>query len=265
MELRFSSLDAAVAEQEAIVPTALPTDFATAKVAYLAGAEWVVRSKAFFTLEDHVTDYVTTLQDHSCLYKRLAFFAEAPDDKCKLHKRRVDMLAGIEKELNPQYFLQVCRQLQYELAETVQEMAYQKRSKFSDANPPDAHAHKKINKLTMQAIRWYQSFVDSCRDLKTNEVPEQLEDTVVRPFLRAKFQQADLWRRVLVGSAADYVANSQRSIALYNECIAYCAVEKNSDPNYHQFAEELALAKEMVQMIPIKMRKELDAAAAAAR
>lgn len=34
------------------------------------------------------------------------------------------MLSAIEKELNPQYFLAVCRQLLYEMAETSNEMMW---------------------------------------------------------------------------------------------------------------------------------------------
>jgi len=34
-----------------------------------------------------------------------------------MHKRRIDMLLALVKDLNPQYFLAVCRQLDYELGE----------------------------------------------------------------------------------------------------------------------------------------------------
>lgn len=43
----------------------------------------------------------------------------------------------ITKELNPQYFLQVCRQLQFEVAESYQEMMNLKCSMHSNANPPN--------------------------------------------------------------------------------------------------------------------------------
>ena len=34
-----------------------------------------------------------------------------------MHKRRIDLLEAVVKQLNPQYFLLVCRQLNFELAE----------------------------------------------------------------------------------------------------------------------------------------------------
>ena len=35
----------------------------------------------------------------------------------KMHKRRIDMLGALVSQLNPQYYLLVCRQLDFELAE----------------------------------------------------------------------------------------------------------------------------------------------------
>lgn len=42
-----------------------------------------------------MTDHVEILQDHSALFRILAFFEEDLDARCKMHKRRIDMLEPI--------------------------------------------------------------------------------------------------------------------------------------------------------------------------
>ena len=42
--------------------------------------------------------------------------------RCKMHKRRIDLLTPILSEINSQFYLQICRQLQYEIGEIYSEM-----------------------------------------------------------------------------------------------------------------------------------------------
>lgn len=46
-------------------------------------------------MEGHVTDHVEILQDHSALFRTLAFFEEDLEARCKMHKRRIDMLEPV--------------------------------------------------------------------------------------------------------------------------------------------------------------------------
>lgn len=46
-------------------------------------------------MEGHVTDHVEILQDHSSLFRILAFFEEDLEARCKMHKRRIDMLEPV--------------------------------------------------------------------------------------------------------------------------------------------------------------------------
>ena len=39
-----------------------------------------------------------------------------------MHKRRIDLLTPILSEINSQFYLQICRQLQYEIGEIYSEM-----------------------------------------------------------------------------------------------------------------------------------------------
>lgn len=46
-------------------------------------------------MDGYVTDHIEILQDHSALFRGLAFFEEDLERRCKMHKRRVDMLEPI--------------------------------------------------------------------------------------------------------------------------------------------------------------------------
>ena len=46
-------------------------------------------------MDGFVTDHIEILQDHSALFRALAFFEDDLERRCKMHKRRVDMLEPI--------------------------------------------------------------------------------------------------------------------------------------------------------------------------
>lgn len=54
-----------------------------------------LQAKEYFQMEGHVTDHVEILQDHSALFRTLAFFEEDLEARCKMHKRRIDMLEPV--------------------------------------------------------------------------------------------------------------------------------------------------------------------------
>lgn len=136
-----------------------------------------------------MTDHVEILQDHSALFRTLAFFEEDLEARCKMHKRRIDMLEPvcngklsfvflfnfftsikvirslrqsrahgfcIPTELNSQYYLMIRRQMMFELAETYEEMMNLKMTRANtqaDAQALDKHSIKKINHLCSSAVK----------------------------------------------------------------------------------------------------------------
>lgn len=53
------------------------------------------QAKEYFLMDGYVTDHIEILQDHSALYRSLIFFEEEAEARCKMHKRRIDMLEPI--------------------------------------------------------------------------------------------------------------------------------------------------------------------------
>ena len=60
----------------------------------------------------------------------LIFFEPEEDRQFKMHKRRIDLLEGVYKELNPAMYKLLCRQLIFEIGETYSSMMDLKSAKL---------------------------------------------------------------------------------------------------------------------------------------
>ncbi|KAJ8359922.1 hypothetical protein SKAU_G00164470 [Synaphobranchus kaupii] len=249
----FGSSDTfdSICSLEEKVSCALPLDFDEARGVFLTGQTHVTLAKEYFQMDGHVTDHIEILQDHSALFKALSFFEEDLERRCKMHKRRVDMLEPMCRDLNAQYYLLICRQLQFELAETYYEMMDLKLAIADKQDELDSHTIKKFNHLCTASMKYYQMFLDSVRS-PDGKFPEKLEDEVLRPALVAKFRIARLHSRLISASPAAQMENISSSLGCYNFLVEYC----QTHPEARQAVEtELELSEEMVSLLPLKINR----------
>ncbi|XP_028845234.1 KIF-binding protein [Denticeps clupeoides] len=233
------------------VSCTFPLEFEEARAIFLVGQEYVNQAKEYFQMDGHVTDHIEILQDHSALFKVLAFFEEDLERRCKMHKRRVDMLEPICKDLNAHHYLLVCRQLQFELAEAYNEMMNLKLSLADRQDDLDAHTVKKFNFLCASSIKYYQMFLDSLRS-PDGKFPDQLENDVLRPALVAKFCVARLQSKIITTSLSVQLENLNRSLEDYSFVVQYC----EQHPEAKNAAEtELELSEEMLTLLPLKINR----------
>ncbi|XP_053547846.1 KIF-binding protein isoform X2 [Bombina bombina] len=233
------------------VTCSYPLDFKEAREVFLIGQNYINEAKEYFQLDGHVTDHIEVTQDHSALFKVLAFFEADYERRCKMHKRRVDMLEPLCKELNPQYYLLVCRQMQFELADTYYEMMDLKVAIGNKLEEMDSHTIKKINSLAQSAIKYYNMFLDSLRNPE-KKFPEKLDEDVLRPAMVAKFHMARLYGKLITTDTKKQIENMQTSLSCYSFLVDYC--EKYEEAV--KFVEtELELSKEMVALLPARMER----------
>ncbi|NXN98724.1 KBP protein, partial [Rhinopomastus cyanomelas] len=242
--------DSVLAMEEKVSST-YPLDFQEAREIFLVGQNYVQEAKEFFQVDDYATDHTEIVQDHSALFKVLAFFEEDYERRCKMHKRRVDMLEPIYAALNPQYYLLVSRQLQFELAETYYEMMDLKVAIGNRLEELDSHTIKKINSLAQLAIKYYELFLDSLRN-PDKVFPEELEEDVLRPAMVAKFHIARLYGKLITPDLKKQLENMQTSLEYYTFLVEYC--EKYPDA-VRAVETELELSKEMVGLLPTRMER----------
>jgi hypothetical protein len=69
------------------------------------------RAHAHYVLDGFVTDHCTIAHDISGMYRALCYFTNDDATKCKLHKRRMDLIVPLANALNPTAFCDMYRVL----------------------------------------------------------------------------------------------------------------------------------------------------------
>ncbi|XP_070692250.1 KIF-binding protein [Pempheris klunzingeri] len=254
--LLFGSEDTfdSIASLEEKVQCLFPLDFTEARGVFLVGQNYVTQAKEYFEMDGYVTDHIEILQDHSSLFRGLAFFEQDMERRCKMHKRRVDMLEPICNDLNAQYYLLIRRQLMFELAETYNEMMDLKltlANRQADTQSLDNHTIKKFNSLCSASAKYFQMFLDSLASPE-GKLPEHLEEEVLRPALVARFRVARLYSRLICSTPTAQLENLNKSLENYKYVVQYCEAHLEAGAAVET---ELELSKEMVGLLPLKINR----------
>ncbi|XP_047119876.1 KIF-binding protein [Schistocerca piceifrons] len=227
--------------------------FDDARKVFLKTQEWLNEAKQYYTLDSHASDYVQIVQDHSQLFSHLAFFEDDEERQSRMHKRRVDLLESVLQQLNPQYYMLVCRQLWYELALTYSDILDIKleRLQASDSRPTP-HALRKINHLASSSIANFTHFLDSLKDPSTKEFPDTISEDLERPALNAHCHIGRLYSKLVTPDKKVNRENIKKSIDAYQFIVDYC--EKH-ESGRQKMSVELGVCQEMVQLLPLKLEK----------
>uniref|UniRef100_A0A2P2IAL2 KIF-binding protein n=1 Tax=Hirondellea gigas TaxID=1518452 RepID=A0A2P2IAL2_9CRUS len=250
-EKKFVGLDPeAVESLEGKLPGCLVKDYEGARVAFLVGLEHLEKVSSYFTLSDHASRHTEAVQSISRLYQGLAAFEPQPDRRSKMHKRRVDLLLNLLNELNPQFYLSVCRQLRYELAETYSNMAQCKEEPQPlDDSSTSSQQGAKVASLMLSSIDHYKLFINSYR-ATTGELPTRFPDEAERAALVAYFHMGRLWNKIKSANRSQAIVNLTNSINSFKEVVDYAT---RCPESQGKISEELELCKEMVQLLPLKL------------
>ncbi|XP_072939184.1 KIF-binding protein-like [Epargyreus clarus] len=223
-----------------------------ARVVFLSCQSWLNKAKEYYKLDTLASDYIELVQDSSQSYSYLAFFEEDDERRAKMHKRRVDMLEDLIKEINPTYYLQYCRQLWYELGEVYSDILNIKLDKLNKMTAKTIpHMLKKINLLCEKSIENYDHFLDSVKD-KNGIMPRKLEFDLIRPVISAyAFIGRNSMKRISLDKAAQ-LSYARKSFDSYQAVVDIC---KNDEDAAIMMKEEFSLCHEMVKILPIQIKK----------
>lgn len=226
-------------------------DFNDARPVFLNAQKWLEQANAYYTLDNHASDYVLIAQDMSQAYKYLSFFEEHEDRQAKMHKRRIDILENVIKELNPQYYKSACRQIWIELGETYTSILDIKLDRLRETDDKlTAHALIKINHLAKSAIKNYQSFLDSLDTRVSNAGVEQFPEDVLQPALFAHFFLGRLYYKIITPDKVMQLENTENSIKEFRFVVDYCEKYPNAA---EIMKDELSVSKELAALLPLKV------------
>lgn len=250
MNLIFPDLD--VTKYESKITDKYLLTYPDARDMFLNCQTWLNKAKEYYKLDTLASDYIELIQDSSQSYSYLAFFEEDDERRAKMHKRRIDMLENLIKEINPTYYLQYCRQLWYELGEVYSDILNIKLDKFNKtAEKPTPHTLKKINMLCEKSIENYEHFLDSVKD-KNGKMPQKLEYDLIRPVISAyAFIGRNSLKRIAIDKGMQ-LSNAKKSYDSYQSVLDIC---KNDEEAATMMHVEFSLCQEMVNILPIKIRR----------
>ncbi|XP_070544947.1 KIF-binding protein-like [Ptychodera flava] len=249
LELRFESLELTAYENQ--VTDKLVKTYEMARDVFRNGQKWILESKEHYVLDGFVSDNISIIQDYSILFKLLAFFERDLERRCKMHKRRIDMLQKILTDLNQQHFLMYCRQLQFEMADIYSEMVDLKISITEREDRVTPYAISKINTLIGQSLKMLQMFVDTLRS-PDGKMPEKIEEDMLRPTLIANFCMGRLYSKYIepdVNKKVDYILKSTDK---YHFVVDYC---DRYPETINIIKAEHELCREMVTLLPVKLQQ----------
>lgn len=229
-------------------------NFEEAREVFLLIKKWIDEAKEFYKLDLHCPDHVAIVQDQSLSFKFLAFFELDLERQCKMHKRRIDMLVEVLNELNPQYYLLICRQLMFEVADTystMMDLKFAILEASGESVRPTPHHVKKINSLVKESIKYYQEYLDTLKGGKP-VYPDEFPSNDVRPGLVAMFCMGRLYSKYIVGDVQARLMNIKKSKDCYQFVVDYC---KKNPSAVHEIQTELEICQEMVDLLPAKMEK----------
>jgi KIF-binding protein len=244
----------------------LPLDYEQAREVFLKAQRILDEAKSFFVLDGYVTDHCEILRDLSELYACLMFYEADPERRCKMYKRRLDLLVPVCGELSEQFYLTLKRQLLFDIGTIYSEMMdtkldiFKSKKERAQLNAAEsANAVAKINQLAKSAAKCFEQFLDTMKAQPRKEsLPEKFDAHNVRPALLAKFYLGRLHSKIIVGADVQQkLSNMKLTIENYKYIVEYCDKEcraGNNEP-LELMRVEYPICKEMITFLPVEMEK----------
>lgn len=228
--------------------------FDDAKPIFLAIQNWLNKAKEYYTMESEASEYAKIVQDQASAYKYLAFFEFDPGNRCKLHKRQADLLESL-LSMNPTYYLNICREVWFELGTTYSTMMDIKLEAFEKLKiqeNPGPHAINKINLLCHKSIKKFQEFIDSYCEKDTSDLRKNIPSDELQPIFFCYFQIGRLYYKIITLDKKSQIANVTSCLKYYTQFIKAYGEHKFLAEHLKQ---EYAVCKEMAELLPLKIMK----------
>jgi hypothetical protein len=243
-------------------PITVEATYSFASSAFKSTLLWLTRATNYYELNGFVSDHIPIVQDMSLAYKLLIFFENDSGRAAKMHKRRLDLLQPIMKDLSQAAYLEFYQQLSDEIAQIYTEMIGIKQKLQQQSNEPrrKAELQQKINELALKAIavydNWCSTWLEKGSTPQTPLFKKELNEEPVyqRYFLNAKFQIAHLFNKIYVDQAQTLLEFQRRALETFQFIIELAKKWENTLEK-GALKGELDIANQMVELLPLKMSK----------
>lgn len=227
-------------------------DMDDAKPVFIRFQKWIEKALRYYTAETEATEYAKIVQDHASGYKNLAFFESDLSNQAKMHKRRVDLLEALLALLNKLFYMNIVRELLYELGSAYSNILDIKLDLLNQSSVPNPNALKKINDLCTKILSNFQEYISTYYLAKTETLKPDLEADELIPIAFAYFQIARIYYKYVTPDKkmqASHIANCMEN---YQKFVAMC--EKHKEVG-DKMKAEIGVSKEMLILLPLKLKK----------
>lgn len=242
---------------ENVVTDRFLLDADDARPLFLMIVTWVQKAKSYYTAETEASEYCKIIQDHAMAYKHLAFFESDPSNQAKMHKRRIDILEELLNMLNKVFYMNIVRELLYELGTAYSNIldikleAFEESQKNSNA-PINPSALKKINDLIQKSRNNFKEFISTYFVAKTETLKPDIPVDELIPIAFSHFQIARISYKFITPDKHLQLMNISMCLDNYRKFVAMCAQHKECG---EKMVAEVSVSKEMVQLLPLKLNR----------
>ncbi|KAK4472983.1 hypothetical protein MN116_004181 [Schistosoma mekongi] len=236
-----------------------PRNVKTASTIFRMILHCIMKAEQFYTLQDHCTDALSLIQDRSKAYRLMAVFESSINRQCCMHKRRIDMLNDVLKQLNSNYYLHICRQLTFELAEALSTLRDLKKKLYDEVSvkgsQDSVHYARKSNDLTKRAISIYQDFLKSY-GVQSVKTALDFSDDDIKPLITTCLYTARLYSQFISTDNVEKIRNLSKALDFYEQLVILAEHHIQGNPTTPiKDCAELRIAKEMIVLLPVKLSR----------
>eukprot|EP01006_Ploeotia_vitrea_P026908 TRINITY_DN59820_c0_g1_i2.p1 TRINITY_DN59820_c0_g1~~TRINITY_DN59820_c0_g1_i2.p1 ORF type:complete len:812 (-),score=100.37 TRINITY_DN59820_c0_g1_i2:484-2919(-) len=216
----------------------------------------------FFNIHDWTEHRIALMQELSALYEAFSYYEVDDLKRLELHLKRIPVLEDPIEHLGNIIFTNTLRQFNFELGTVHQTVIDLKLAlkKSGQLDCPDAEINEWVGKATVFFETFCQSFKKEWEQIEKVKKEEDrsteflLDEDYCPAYLMGQIHQAQLCTKRISATEEEWNQNIEKAVTLYNDVLVFarkCKIDKKK-----KFKDELALCKEMVQLLPGAKRGE---------
>eukprot|EP01065_Artemidia_motanka_P027295 TRINITY_DN32517_c0_g1_i1.p1 TRINITY_DN32517_c0_g1~~TRINITY_DN32517_c0_g1_i1.p1 ORF type:complete len:633 (+),score=229.05 TRINITY_DN32517_c0_g1_i1:67-1965(+) len=219
----------------------------------------------WFLFDGFCTDYIQIQQDISQLLKYLVHwdrdsadpYGNQIDRHVTIYDQRLKVLGGIPDQISEKHYLNYQRQIWFECAEALSEMAeWRVRQREHRAEIKSGRPVKRstVNGLLQRGETLFLKFSDSFRN-RDGTMPCNLDPDLCNPYITARVHTIRMQSKHLADSAKDEYEQLEKACKDYQELVSWA--EQHPDKERVMSNEttrmQVEMSKQMTQLLPGKM------------
>ncbi|KAK5584653.1 hypothetical protein RB653_006268 [Dictyostelium firmibasis] len=228
-------------------------DQPSARDIFLKSQHFFNKAKKYYILDGFVSQHIKILFDQINLFEYLNMFETNAGRKVGIHKKKIELIEPLLKELNPTYFLSSIRSIYFKIAEIYSEIS--KIYQYVCANLKEIQTY---NECLFKSMEYYNLFLNSYNDGGVPNSPKITEEEKMKSiiedfevYINAKLELA-VCHKNIKGVNKLVLEHLEKSLNIFRSIITLLdSVPKDISSRHTQ---EYHLCSQMSSLLPQKIQ-----------